>query len=170
MEMNKSKRYFSEAVKKVSDQTHAPLFSGDDGIYMPQLDKWKAEDKIKLVQELGHTPDPSKYRVTFVNSTYTNGKIISPEARSKLIVKAEKFEKKLREKLIGVEGISSEEAKNIITAIDFVPTAKGGTFKVLVGGNVLTTKEQELINSIAKKTIDSTSGELYGGMELVSVP
>lgn len=168
VQMNNSKKYFSNAVKKVSDETHAPLFSGDDGIYMPKTDNWSLADKKKLIAELGKAEDPSKFRVTFVNSTYTNSKVISPEARSALIVKAEKFEKKLREKIIGVEGISSEEAKKIITAIDFVPTSKGGIFRVLVGGKTLTKKEKELIEKMASKSVSTTENELFGGLEVVS--
>jgi hypothetical protein len=168
VEMNNSKKFFSAAVKKVNEQNHAPMFSGDDGIFMPKTDLWNINDKKKLVQELGHAADPSKFRVTFVNSTYTNGEVVSVEARSALIVKAEKFEKKLRAKLIGVDGISSEEAQKIITAIDFVPTTNGGTFKVLAGGKTLSAREQQLLLDAAQKSIDPQANEVFGGLELVS--
>ncbi len=168
VQMNISKRYFSDSVQKVNEKNHAPMFSGDDGIFMPKTDKWTLDDKKKLIQELGKSEDPSKFRVTFVNSSYTNGKVISVEARSKLVVKAEKFEKKIREKLIGIKGVSTEEAKKIITAIDFIPKAKGGTFTVITGGKKLTAREQQLLIEAAEKSIDHNAGETFGGLEMVS--
>lgn len=168
IQMNNSKRYFSSAVKKVNEQNHAPMFSGDDGIFMPKSENWTLADKKKLIHELGKSEDPSKYRVTFVKSQYANGVVVPAPVRSKLIVRAESFEKNLRDKITGVEGISSEETKKIITAIDFSPNEKGGSFRLLIAGKSLTSRERKIIEDAAKKSIDSSAGEIFSGLDVVN--
>lgn len=167
-EMKKSKEFFSDAVKKVGNETHEPMFSGDDGIFMPKFSEWSVEAKNKLIVALGKSEDPSKFRITFVKSHFSNGKEIPPETLSSHIVIAEKLEKAIREKLIGADSLTSAAGKKVITAIDFVPSEQGGSFKVIVGGKSLTTNEQKLIEDIAKKSIDSSAGEKFAGLEVVS--
>lgn len=161
-DMNKAKRYFTESVQGI-EGTHAkPLFSGDDGIHMPETTAWNADRKVGLVQNLSKAEDPSKYRVTFVKSKYTDGSIIPKEERSKLIVRAETVEKKLREEMIGIDRFSYADSKKIMTAIDFTPAKKGGTFNVIIGGKNLSDAEKKMIEDLVKKTLKTSEGEIFG--------
>ena len=69
-------------------------------MYIPDS-KWTRAEKQKLVNELG-AQDPSKYRVTFVETSYKNGKPIPAELRSEYIVRAKKVEKNIRKAITGI--------------------------------------------------------------------
>jgi hypothetical protein len=160
-DMNMAKRAFTSAVQNQNGKVARPLFSGDDGIYMPGKD-WNIENKQKLVKQLSESSDPSKFRVTFVKSKYPDGANIPVETRSKLIVKAETLEKKLREEMVSVNGLSYSDAKKIITAIDFTPFKKGGEFNLIIAGKKLTPSEENLITTIVKKLVKTDEGESFG--------
>lgn len=160
-DMNMAKRAFTKAIQNQNGSAAKPLFSGDDGIYMPGKD-WNLDHKQKLVKDLAEFSDPSKFRVTFVKSKYPDGSNIPTETRSKLIVKAESLEKKLREEMVGVNGLSYGDAKKIITAIDFTPMQKGGEFNLIIAGKKLTPTEESFITSIVKKLVDKDAGESFG--------
>lgn len=161
-DMNMAKRAFTEAVQSQNGKAAKPLFSGDDGIYMPKDKDWNLENKQKLVRKLSEFSDPSKYRVTFVKSKYPDGTNIPTETRSKLIVKAETLEKKLREEMVGVNGLSYSDAKKIITAIDFTPKLKGGEFNLIIAGKKLSSTEENIITTIVKKLVKTDEGESFG--------
>lgn len=163
-DMNKAKRYFTESVQHVEGTKAKPLFSGDDGIYMPETKAWTGDNKTQLVSKLSQSADPSKYRVTFVKSKYPDGSVIPDAERSKLIVRAESLEKKLREEMVGIGKFSSNESKKLMTAIDFTPNKKGGKFEVIIGGKDLNDSEKKLIEDIVKKVIKSEEGEVFGGL------
>jgi hypothetical protein len=111
---------------------------------------------------MSESSDPSKFRVTFVKSKYPDGANIPTETRSKLIVKAETLEKKLREEMVSVNGLSYSDAKKIITAIDFTPYKKGGEFNLIIAGKKLTASEEDLITTIVKKLVKTDEGESFG--------
>lgn len=161
-DMNLAKRAFTDAIQGQSGKAAKPLFSGDDGIFMPRDTEWNLDNKQKLVKKLSEFSDPSKFRVTFVKSKYPNGASIPTETRSKLIVKAESLEKKLREEMVGVHGLSYSDAKKIITAIDFTPNLKGGEFNLIIAGKKLTQNEESLILNIVKKLVKPEEGESFG--------
>lgn len=162
-DMNTAKRYFTTSVQKQNGKEARPLFSGDDGIYMPKGAEWKEGDKVSLVRSLAESPDPSKYRVTFVKSKYPDGTAIPTETRSKLIVKAEGLEKKIREEMVAIDRFSYQDSKKIITAIDFTPSKTGGgSFNIIVAGKKLKPEEQKLLEEIIKKNIKTNEGESFG--------
>lgn len=161
-QMEEAKDVFRKAVAQVeSKDKRTPQFSGDDGIFMPGKRSWDTKDKSALVKSLAASSDPSKFRVTFVSSTYSNGKMIPPTERSKLIVRAETVEKDLRAKIVGTNKISEAEAKKFITAIDYTPSEKGGTFNLIVGGKAFSKQEEQLIKD-AFQDILKGEGEKVG--------
>jgi hypothetical protein len=163
-EMNTAKRYFTKSIQEQNGAAAKPLFSGDDGIYMPKGSEWTSANKKQLVKDLASSSDPSKYRVTFVKTTYPDGTIIPADARSKLIVRAESLEKKVREEMVSVDRISYADSKKIITAIDFTPSKSGGSFNVLVSGKDLSLKEKSILEEVIKKSIKTNEGETFGGI------
>jgi len=161
-EMEEAKDVFRKAISSVDNaDKKAPQFSGDDGIFMPGTRSWGEADKAKLVQSLAASADPSKFRVTFVSSTYAEGKVIPAAERSKRIVRAETVEKDIRSKIIGIEKNSDAEAKKFITAIDYVPAEKGGVFNLILGGKEFTPEEIKTIESAFKSSIKG-EGERFG--------
>jgi hypothetical protein len=163
-EMIKAKRYFSELIQNINGRKAKPLFSGDDGIYMPLGDAWTDVEKKALISGLSNASDPSKYRVTFVNTRYTNGRIIPKNERSLKIVRAETLEKSIRENIVGMTGMRPEEAKNLIIGIDFSPNMIGGDFKLMIGGRKLMPEELKLIHTSVKKLINTKEGETFSGI------
>lgn len=161
-QMEEAKDVFRKAVSDIDGtEKKAPLFSGDDGIFMPGNRNWKEEDKAKLVQSLASSSDPSKFRVTFVSSTYADGKVIPTAERSKRIVRAETVEKDIRSRIIGAEKISEAEAKKFITAIDYSPSEKGGTFNLILGGKKFTAEEIKTIEDAFRSSLNG-EGEKFG--------
>lgn len=161
-DMNHAKETFSSGVSRVEGKKGTPQFSGDDGIYMPLDKAWNEKDKIELVSELARSEDPSKFRVTFVNSHYSNGKEIPTSERSKRIVRAETLEKDVRAKIIGLEKISHEEAQKFITAIDYAPAETGGVFNVIISGKDFSPQEIDLIEKSIKNSLSKDQGEHFG--------
>lgn len=161
-QMEEAKDIFRKAVASIDNaEKKAPQFSGDDGIFMPGSRSWTEKDKSKLVQSLASSSDPSKFRVTFVSSTYADGKIIPPAERSRRIVRAETLEKDIRAKIIGADRISEAEARKFITAIDYSPDEKGGTFNLILGGKKLSPDEIKKIEEAFRSGI-SGEGEKFG--------
>lgn len=161
-QMEEAKDVFRKAVSNVDQaDKKSPLFSGDDGIFMPGNRAWGDADKAKLVQSLATSADPSKFRVTFVSSTYAEGKVIPAAERSKRIVRAETLEKDIRSKIIGIEKISEAEAKKFITAIDYAPSEKGGVFNLILGGKQFSPEEVKTIEEAFKSSITG-EGERFG--------
>lgn len=131
-EMNVSKRFFAQKVKEVRGEKAQPLFSGDDGMFMPSSNAFSFDEKKSLVQKLATAPDPSKFRLTFVRSSDETGALLKAKERSERVVRAEKLEKEIREDIIGANGLSPEAAKKLIIAIDYSPHKVGGEFKLIV--------------------------------------
>ncbi len=162
IEMNHAKETFSASVSKVEGKKGAPQFSGDDGIYMPLDKAWTEKDKIELVKGLAKSEDPSKFRVTFVESHYPNGEIIPSSERSKRIVRAETVEKDIRAQIIGLEKITDEEAKKFITAIDYAPSTTGGVFNLFISGKDFSPEEIRLIKKSIENSLSKDQGESLG--------
>lgn len=161
-QMEEAKDIFRKAVAEIDRaEKKTPQFSGDDGIFMPGSRNWTEKDKAKIVQSLATSSDPSKFRVTFVSSTYADGKIIPPAERSRRIVRAETLEKDIRAKIIGADKISESEARKFITAIDYAPSEKGGTFNLILGGKQFTPEEIKKIEEAMRSNI-SGEGEKFG--------
>lgn len=161
--MNDAKKVFDSAVAKIEkSDKKATLFSGDDGIFMPNTKSWGLNEKTNLVSELAKSGDPSKFRVTFVSSHYSNGKIIPPSERSKRIVRAENLEKEMRSKFVGFKNISDSDAKKIISAIDYTPSEKGGVFNLILSGKKFSSEELKSIEDAFQKSIKPEAGESIG--------
>lgn len=161
-QMEEAKDVFREAIAKVDNvEKKAPKFSGDDGIFMPGNRVWSEADKSSLVQHLAESKDPSKFRVTFVSSEFSGGKVIPTAERSKRIVRAESVEKNIRSKIIGIEKISESDAKKFITAIDYAPAEKGGTFNLILGGKKFSPEEIKTIEDAFRASL-SEEGEHFG--------
>jgi hypothetical protein len=162
--MNNSKQLFREAISNVEGkQKGNPLFSGDDGIYMPAHKDWHLKDKLKFIKTFSNSSDPSKYRITFVSSRYSNGKIIPAEERSKRVVRAETIEKNIRLKIVGVDKIPDKTASNLITAIDFLPDEKGGVFNLIIGGKKYLDQNQiDLLKKSFENSLNKVDGERIG--------
>ena len=151
------------AVKEIEPNHSGALFSGDDGMFFPSK-SWGNSDKVKLVNELSKK-DASKYRVTFVPTKYADGSLISTSNRSEYVVKAEKVEKALRSKVTGVgsDKINFHRAKDMIFAIDYIPTKDGqGVFNLIVKGKELTESELSILRKSFKENLDegSVAGEV----------
>lgn len=160
-QMNKGKTVFDKNIKQATKESHAPLFSGDDGIFLPKT-ALTLETKTNLVQKMGQQNNPSQFRVTFVHSEYENGKSIPAKERSKKIAEAESVEKKLRELVTGKNLIPPEKAKELMFAIDYNPKETGGTFNLIIGGKKPTSAELKMISDAFSKTLNSAAGELTG--------
>jgi hypothetical protein len=107
------------------------LFSGDDGILMPNRELTAAE-RARLVAELSTLPNPSRFRMTFVPQTFAEGGVIPAAQRSTRVVEAETFEKAIRESLEG--RIPRADASRLLIAIESQPAAAGGgVFNLLIG-------------------------------------
>lgn len=162
-EMDKAKDSFTQAVSKIEGhQKYSPQFSGDDGIYIPLLKTWEKKDKVGLIKELASSEDPSKFRVTFVSTHFSDGKTIPPAERSERIVRAETVEKDIRAKIVGVGKFTEEDARKFITAIDYAPKEKGGVFTLIIGGGHFSPKEIELIKHSFQSTLYKEKGESAG--------
>ncbi|MBY0413618.1 MAG: hypothetical protein K2Q18_05615 [Bdellovibrionales bacterium] len=159
-EINESKRFFSSSSSRQNDVTK-PGFSGDDGILMPKSD-WSYSDKIALIEKLSKFKNPSKFRVTFAKTKFSNGKSIASEERSARIVRAEKIEKALREEVTGALKIPRERAKKMIFAIDVEPNAVGGQYNLLIGGERTTPEERKMILEAFTKSLKGQDGEKLG--------
>lgn len=164
-EINEAKRFFAQASKSKKDAS-APKFSGDDGMLMPKID-WSAEEKIALIKKLSKFKDPSKFRVTFVKTKFTNGSQVPVGDRSIRVVRAESIEKDLRKDLVGALKIPQERSKEMIFAIDYVPNAKGGQFNLFIGGQKPTAQEKKMIIESFTKAIQKKDGEAVG--EIIEV-
>ncbi|MFT6070555.1 MAG: hypothetical protein ACJAT2_002688 [Bacteriovoracaceae bacterium] len=150
--MNTAKRAFNRGTQKVTHTRKPAVFSGDDGIYFPD-GSWSLKNKEKLVRNLGRK-DPSKYRVTFVETKYPDGTSIPVSSRSEYIVRAEKVEKEIRKAITGVgkDKISPADAKKLMIAIDYKPSqTTNGEWGVLLGGKV--TKEQKRLIDLALEKV-----------------
>ncbi len=164
--MNKAKRFFSSVTIDPNKPEFRPVFSGDDGIFMPQL-KWGKNEKVELVKKLADSGDPSKYRVTFVPTKFYDGSLIPVHQRSSRIVRAEDIEKKLREVAVAVDKIKPERAGRMIFAVESIPMSRGGKFNLIVGGHKLSEEEKNILNDSLKKVIDHAGGETFG--EIIEV-
>lgn len=153
--MNKSKQAFNNGTQSVTKAEKPAVFSGDDGMYFPDK-KWTNIEKQKLVDELAQN-DPSKYRVTFVETTYKNGETIPPAMRSEYIVKAEKVEKSIRKLVTGVgEGrIPPERAKEMMIAIEYKPAINGKSDWDIVFGGKLDHTEQTVLRRALESVIEA---------------
>lgn len=152
-EMNESKRFFSEKVKEIRPKDRAPLFSGDDGMFMPEAAVFSLEEKTLLVSKLAEHRDPSKFRLTFVRATDNKGVKIPAKERSERVVRAEKLEKDIREDIISHAGLSSEEAKKLIIAIDYSPKMVGGDFRLIVSPKPAPEVLQLIHNSFSQRVL-----------------
>lgn len=161
-EMDQAKKHFAQEMKKIEKSPKSQtLFSGDDGIHMPSS-QLTDKQKLRLVKDLTASPDPSKYRVTFVSTTFDDGKIMPVADRSQRIVRAELVEKDLRAKIVGMGKISEAEAKKMITAIDYRTAPKGGVFNLIISGKDFSQKEMQLVIDSFRSIIKRTDGEIVG--------
>jgi hypothetical protein len=161
--MNKAKRYFSSVTIDPTKPEFKPVFSGDDGIFMPRL-KWGQSEKEQLVKKLADSGDPSKYRVTFVPIKNYDGSFVPVYQRSSRIVHAEDIEKKLREEAVAVSKIKPERASKMIFAIESIPVSKGGRYNLIVGGHKLTDEEKKILNESMKKIIEANGIDTFGSI------
>lgn len=166
-EMNASKRFFSAKVKEIRPKDKAPLFSGDDGMFMPELSAFSLEEKRQLVQKLASHEDPSKFRLTFVRSTDENGVKILAKDRSEKVVRAEKLEKDIREDIISHIGLSSADARKIIIAIDYSPRSIGGDFRLIISPKQ-SPEVLKLIHQSFSKRVSKQNGER--ALEILTAP
>jgi hypothetical protein len=162
-DMNKAKRVFSTAISNPNDASLRPLFSGDDGIFMPKM-AWGKNEKVDLVKKLVETGEPSKFRVTFVPTQYYSGSVIPAMERSSRIVRAEDIEKKLREATVALEKIKPERASKMIFAIDSIPFSKGGKFNLIIGGEKPTEAEKKILLDAFTRTLSQVDGEVVGDL------
>jgi len=165
-EMNKAKRTFSNTVEKMKPQSSKPLFSGDDGIFMPDS-AWNPSEKNVFLKSLSSiNPDNnSKYRITFVPTKFSNGSTIPHNLRSSLIVRAETAEKGLRDQLVGVGKLSLDKSKKLITAVDYSPNSSGGgEFRVIASGVKLTKEEKAILEKAVKDQFSQGSNETFAGI------
>lgn len=161
-EMNQAKKYFAHEMQKIEKSPKSQtLFSGDDGIHMPSA-ALTHKQKLSLVKELAASPDPSKYRVTFVSTMFDDNKLMPVAERSQRIVRAELVEKDLRAKIIGLGKISEQEGRKIITAIDYKAAPKGGEFNLIISGKDLSKKEMQLVIDSFRSVLKSADGEIVG--------
>jgi hypothetical protein len=165
-DMNIAKRIFSNSAAKVREG-ELPLFSGDDGMLMPTSGIWSYEDKRNLVSSMSKTSSPDKYRVTFVETKYSNGNIISAKDRSERVVRAENLEKDIRKKIHGMDKMTSQDMSQIMIAIDSKPETSGGRFTLMVSGNKLSDKEKKLIRDAFNNSIDKEKGESIIGIDFI---
>lgn len=162
-EMNASKRFFSEKVKEIRPKDSSPLFSGDDGMFMPGSKDFNLDEKKLLVQKLATHADPSKFRLTFVRSVDDKGVALLPKERSEFVVRAEKLEKEIRDDIISHSALSVAESKKIIIAIDYAPKVKGGDFQLIVSP-AQSPEVLQLIHGSFIKRIDQKNGERAVGI------
>lgn len=163
VEMNNAKRTFTLATKDGANPNIKPSFSGDDGILMPKLD-WDKSQKAKLVRQLSESPDPSKFRITFVKTELSGGGILPAAERSQRVVRAESIEKELREAVIGVGKIESAKSKKMIFAVDYAPDAKGGKFNLIIGGERPTDVEKKIIAEAFRRSLHLKDNERLGDL------
>lgn len=154
-EMNMAKRIFS----KSTNDTTPTLYSGDDGILMPDR-YWEMAKKQDLIKSLAANGDPGKYRVTFVRTEYTTGSTIPAMERSQYVVRAEGVEKSIREAIVGADKIPSERARKMIIAIDSRPSAKGVKYNLIIGGEKPTADEMKMIKEAFKNSMNKEKGEV----------
>lgn len=166
-EMNASKRYFSAKVKEIRPHDRAPQFSGDDGMFMPEASTFSLDEKKLLVEKLSQHNDPSKFRLTFVRATDDKGIKIPAKERSERVVRAEKLEKDIREDIVSHTGLSSEEAKKLMIAIDYSPKQKGGDFRLIVSPKP-TPEILQLIHRSFSQRISKKEGER--AIEIITNP
>lgn len=162
-EMDKAKRVFTLVTSDKAHPSVKPSFSGDDGILMPKQN-WDTSQKVKLVQQLSKTADPSKFRVTFVKTELSSGAILPNTERSQRVVRAETIEKFIRESVVGAgkNKIGSDKSKKMIFAVDYAPDSKGGTFNLIVGGAKATEEERKIISEAFKRALSSKDEEKLG--------
>lgn len=162
--MEGSREAFQSVIMKhAKPEDGKALFTGDDGMFMPK-DKWKLEDKISFVEGLAKSPDPSKYRVTFVETSYPNGQVISDSMRSKYVVRAEKLEKSLRDSVVGASKIPASEAQKFISAIDYAPSMEGGKFRVILSGRQFSPEELAMIEKSLRQSMKTEANEEFIGV------
>lgn len=153
--MNQAKIAFNKSTQSVSGKNRPAVFSGDDGMYFPDK-AWTMGEKQDLVNRLA-AKDPTKYRVTFVETNYKDGRVIPNALRSEYIVKAEKVEKNIRKAVTGVgEGqISPERAKKMMIAIEFKPGGSASSdWDILIGGSV-TKQEKAILKNAMKIAVEA---------------
>lgn len=166
-EMNQSKRFFAQKVKEIRGDKAQPQFSGDDGMFMPNVSTFSLDEKKALVEKLSTASDPSKFRLTFVRSTDETGAALKAKERSERVVRAEKLEKEIREDIIGASGISAEAAKKIMIAIDYAPRKVGGDFKLIVSPKP-SAETLQLISQSFHKRIQKSQNE--NALEILTLP
>ncbi len=163
-EMDKDKQFFREIVGKIrgiKDPNTLPEFSGDDGMFQP-LSQFTDDEKSQLISSIVAAGKSSKFRLTFVKTNYPDGTSIPTEIRSQMVVKAEKFEKYLREKIVRASDIPPEDAKKILLAIDYSPSPNGGSMNVLLPKDV--SEEYRKIIQLASEQYlreNNVNGQLY---------
>jgi hypothetical protein len=162
-EMNAAKRYFTTASQSQKDAGTLPQFSGDDGIFMPQI-SWDLERRVQLVRFLGDFKDPSKYRVTVGKVKDASGKLIPVGERSARIVRAEEIEKSLRQDVVGATKIPKARSEKMIFAIDFTPANPGGRYNLILGGQKPTPEERKMILESFAGTLNKEKGEVMGDL------
>ncbi len=146
---NDQKKWYSNIINNMEkgDGKNPVHFSGDDGIFLP-FKKWTDEKKRELVSIMSKQGS-SKFRVVFVESSFSDGGVIPEHLRSQLVVKSENFEKDIRKAVVGMgpDKISKEQAKKIMVSLDYLPSKDGsGTFNLLIGGEA----DEEMVKKIEK--------------------
>ncbi len=162
-QMEKSKKYYKNLIKKQYKDSDDIYFSGDDGIYMPKRELTHKE-KMSVVGKISKH-NPTEFRMTFVKTSYADGTIVPPDLRSKLVVQAEKLEKSIRKDIVGtgVDEISRHKSKNLMIAVDYVPSTTGeGTFNLFVSGKVSAEDLKKVDASFHRQVLDRQKmGEIY---------
>lgn len=163
--MNKAKENFKQQISYVNmKEKTVPKFSGDDGIHMPTHSEFDEADKVHLIHQISQSDTPSKYRITFVNTTYQDGQIIPKEERSLRIVRAETLEKDIRSKITGHNKIPANVTKELNFGIDYIAEKQGGVFNLILGASKaeIPSASIELLKKSILESLDPIKNEKFG--------
>ncbi len=139
------KRFLDASRAELSaDKEGKFLFSGDDGIYLPER-ALTQKAKLRFLTALSRkNQNASSFRVAFITSRFVEGGRIPPAVNAALVAEAEGVEKALRASLEGQ--VVFAEAKRLAFGIDYIPSeAGGGKMKLLIGADQISPENLLLI-------------------------
>lgn len=164
-QMEKAKDYFTAGVRNKKDLNSAMQYTGDDGINMPRI-HWTQKRKEELAEHLGNYEDPSMFRMTYTKPKTQNGVVVPKDQRSQLVVRSESIEKDLRADIVGLGGgkIPLERSVKFSLSVDFIPSAQGGKFNLIISGAKPTVAEKKLMEEAFKAQLNKEKGEVMGSI------
>ncbi len=156
LEMKRDKGFYRDTIARRYQSEQNVYFSGDDGIFIPGK-TLTLKDKISLTKELGEK-HASRFRLTFVDTSYQSGKEIPAELRSELVVKAEGVEKAIRKKVFGKGShfIDPAKGQEVMLAVNFHSiTGEHGTIDLLASGPLNASDVEKLRYSLKEYLKDN---------------